>query len=64
VALQLEILPDADAVAERGAEGADKVDALRRLGAGDESIHGRRVSTENAVVIADEAAAGETQEDT
>ena len=61
MALQLEILPDADAVAERG---ADKVDALRRLGAGDESIPGGRVSTENAFVIADRAAAEETQEDT
>jgi hypothetical protein len=44
VALQREILPDADA--------------------GDESIPGGRVSTEKAFVIADRAAAAETQEDT
>jgi 6-phosphogluconolactonase len=40
--------------------GEDKVDALRRLRAGDESIPAGRVSTENALVIADQAAAGST----
>ena len=38
--------------------GDDKVDALARLRAGDESIPGGRVSTENALVVADAAAAG------
>ncbi len=38
--------------------GADKIDALRRLQAGDLSIPGSRVSRANALVIADEAAAG------
>ena len=38
--------------------GDDKVDALRRLREGDESIPGGRVSTANALVVADAAAAG------
>jgi len=38
--------------------GEDKVDALARLRAGDTSIPGGRVSTANALVIADETAAG------
>jgi 6-phosphogluconolactonase len=38
--------------------GADKVDALARLRAGDQSIPAGRISTANALVIADEAAAG------
>lgn len=38
--------------------GDDKVDALARLRAGDESIPAGRVSTENALAIADAAAAG------
>lgn len=38
--------------------GEDKVDALRRLREGDGSIPAARVSTENALVVADEAAAG------
>ena len=38
--------------------GEDKVDALRRLREGDESIPAGRVSTENALVVADAAAAG------
>ena len=38
--------------------GEDKVDALRRLREGDESIPGGRVNTENAVLVADAAAAG------
>ncbi|HYI74533.1 MAG TPA: 6-phosphogluconolactonase [Gaiellaceae bacterium] len=38
--------------------GEDKVDALRRLREGDESIPGGRVSAENALVVADAAAAG------
>lgn len=38
--------------------GADKVDALERLRAGDKSIPGARVATANAHVIADRAAAG------
>ena len=38
--------------------GDDKVDALARLRAGDRSIPAGRVSTENALVLADEAAAG------
>jgi 6-phosphogluconolactonase len=38
--------------------GDDKVDALARLRAGDESIPAGRVSRENALVIADTAAAG------
>ena len=38
--------------------GADKADALRRLRVGDRSIPAGRVSTENALVIADVAAAG------
>jgi 6-phosphogluconolactonase/glucosamine-6-phosphate isomerase/deaminase len=38
--------------------GADKVDALRRLREGDVSIPGGRISTENALVVADAAAAG------
>jgi 6-phosphogluconolactonase len=39
--------------------GADKADVLRRLQAGDRSIPAARVSAANAVVIADEAAAGD-----
>jgi 6-phosphogluconolactonase len=38
--------------------GADKVDALRRLKAGDRSIPAGRVSSADMLVIADEAAAG------
>ena len=38
--------------------GEDKVDALARLRAGDESIPGGRVSTARALVVADAAAAG------
>jgi 6-phosphogluconolactonase/glucosamine-6-phosphate isomerase/deaminase len=38
--------------------GADKVDALARLRAGDESIPAGRVSSANALVLADTAAAG------
>jgi 6-phosphogluconolactonase len=38
--------------------GEDKVDALRRLREGDVSIPGGRVSTDNALVVADAAAAG------
>jgi len=38
--------------------GEDKVDALRRLRAGDESIPAGWISTANAVVVADAAAAG------
>lgn len=38
--------------------GEDKVDALARLRAGDPSIPAGRVSAANAVVVADEAAAG------
>lgn len=38
--------------------GDDKPDALMRLRAGDASIPGGRISTANACVIADEAAAG------
>jgi 6-phosphogluconolactonase/glucosamine-6-phosphate isomerase/deaminase len=38
--------------------GDDKVDALARLRAGDESIPGGRIATEHALVVADAAAAG------
>lgn len=38
--------------------GEDKVDALRRLQAGDRSIPAGRISSANALVIADEAAVG------
>jgi 6-phosphogluconolactonase len=38
--------------------GEDKVDALRRLRAGDRSIPGGRVSSERALIVADRAAAG------
>ena len=38
--------------------GDDKIDALARLRAGDDSIPGGRVSTANALVVADAAAAG------
>jgi 6-phosphogluconolactonase len=38
--------------------GEDKVDALRRLRAGDTSIPGARVEAERQLVVADEAAAG------
>ena len=38
--------------------GEDKVDALRRLRAGDQSIPAGRVSSANSFVIADEAAVG------
>jgi 6-phosphogluconolactonase len=38
--------------------GEDKVDALRRLRESDASIPGGRIGTENALVIADSAAAG------
>ena len=38
--------------------GEDKVDALRRLQDGDHSIPGGRVSREQALVVADAAAAG------
>jgi 6-phosphogluconolactonase len=38
--------------------GDDKVDALARLRAGDESVPGGRVSTAHALLIADAAAAG------
>jgi 6-phosphogluconolactonase len=37
--------------------GADKVEALARLRAGDRSIPAGRVSTENALIVADAAAA-------
>ncbi len=40
--------------------GDDKVDALARLRAGDESIPAGRVSTAHALVVADAAAAGST----
>jgi len=40
--------------------GEDKVDALRLLRAGDQTIPGGRISTENAVLIADAAATGES----
>jgi 6-phosphogluconolactonase len=40
--------------------GDDKVDALRRLRAGDQSIPAGWISTENALVLADAAAAGST----
>jgi 6-phosphogluconolactonase len=40
--------------------GADKVDALRRLREGDVSIPGGRISTDDALVVADAAAAGST----
>jgi 6-phosphogluconolactonase/glucosamine-6-phosphate isomerase/deaminase len=40
--------------------GDDKVDALARLRAGDPSIPAGRVSTANALVVADAAAAGST----
>jgi 6-phosphogluconolactonase len=40
--------------------GDDKVDALARLRAGDQSIPAGRVSTEDAVLLADAAAAGLT----
>ena len=38
--------------------GEDKIDALRRLQAGDRSIQADRISSANALVIADEAAVG------
>jgi 6-phosphogluconolactonase len=38
--------------------GEDKIDALRRLRAGDHSIPAGRISSANALVIADEAAVG------
>ena len=38
--------------------GADKADALARLRAGDHSVLAGRISAANALVIADEAAAG------
>ena len=38
--------------------GDDKIDAMRRLGDGDRSIPGGRVSREHALVVADAAAAG------
>ncbi len=38
--------------------GDDKIDALRRLRDGDPSIPGGRVSREQALVVADAAAAG------
>jgi 6-phosphogluconolactonase len=38
--------------------GDDKLDALRRLRDGDTSIPGGRVSREQALVVADTAAAG------
>ena len=38
--------------------GDDKPDALTKLRAGDESIPGGRISTEDAIVVADAAAAG------
>ncbi|MDN5863779.1 MAG: 6-phosphogluconolactonase [Gammaproteobacteria bacterium] len=38
--------------------GKDKVEALRRLRAGDSSIPGGRISSEHAIVVADVAAAG------
>ena len=40
--------------------GEDKVEALRRLRAGDQSIPAGRVSDANALVLADAAAAGPT----
>jgi 6-phosphogluconolactonase len=39
--------------------GADKVDAMRRLREGDESIPGGRISTADALLIADVAATGD-----
>jgi 6-phosphogluconolactonase len=41
--------------------GADKIDALSRLRAGDPGIPASRVSTANALLIADRAAAGSSQ---
>jgi 6-phosphogluconolactonase len=38
--------------------GPDKVEALQKLLAGDESIPAGRVNNDNMIVIADEAAAG------
>ena len=38
--------------------GSDKVDALQKLLAGDESIPAGRVRNDNAIMVADEAAAG------
>ncbi|HET8968817.1 MAG TPA: 6-phosphogluconolactonase, partial [Gaiellaceae bacterium] len=38
--------------------GEDKVDALRRLSEGDQSIPAAWISTANALVVADAAAAG------
>jgi 6-phosphogluconolactonase len=38
--------------------GEDKVDALRRLRAGDTSIPGGRVTAASALIVADAAAAG------
>jgi 6-phosphogluconolactonase/glucosamine-6-phosphate isomerase/deaminase len=38
--------------------GADKTEALRRLRAGDPGIPASRISTENALLVADQAAAG------
>jgi 6-phosphogluconolactonase/glucosamine-6-phosphate isomerase/deaminase len=43
--------------------GEDKVDALRRLRAGDRTIPGGRVSRGRAIVVADTAAAGERTEE-
>ena len=40
--------------------GDDKRDPLRRLRAGDQSIPAGWISTENALVVADAAAAGST----
>src|SRR5438093_5870535 len=44
--------------------GASKVDALRRLRAADHSIPGGRVNQESALVLADAAAVGDTEEGT
>jgi 6-phosphogluconolactonase/glucosamine-6-phosphate isomerase/deaminase len=41
--------------------GADKVEALRRLRAGDTSIPGGRISRKQADVLADFAAVGQAQ---
>ena len=72
-ALQLEVFPD-ERVAPDGepdrnlnkarlvlwlVTGEDKIDALRRLRAGDRSIPAGRVEAANALVVADTAAAGD-----
>ena len=62
--MKLEVLADADTILNRGRRvlwlvtGSDKIGILERLRAGDESIPAGRVGQDQALMLADRAAAG------